>query len=196
MRVGLRLGARERGRALVRRADRGDMDDAPDTGRHAGVEQRAGAFDLHRLHVVAAAVLQHADAVHDRIDVLQQRPPGIGGREPREVGFDPCRIRKAPPRFVEAAAGRDQVMAVAVKARKDRGADQAVRTGHQHAHAVLPALLTALAVQFGHCCRVRVQRMRSSTTPWPHTLILSVTLPRTRIMRPIWRGRGAMAVML
>ena len=73
MRVGVRLGARERGRPFARRADRGDVDDAPDAALRAGVEQRAGALDLHRLHVVAPAVLQHPDAVHHRIDICQQR---------------------------------------------------------------------------------------------------------------------------
>ena len=149
MRIGLRLGAGELGRPLPRCADRGDMDDAPHPCLHAGVEQRAGARDLHRLHVVARAVLQHADAVHDRIDARKQRTPGVGGREPGEVGLDPSRIRKPPPRFLEAAAGPDQIMTVAMKTREHRGADQAVGAGHQNAHAAVLNLALNLALSSG-----------------------------------------------
>ena len=46
MRVGLRLGAGEVGRAFGRGADRRDMDHAADARAHAGIEQRNGAVDL------------------------------------------------------------------------------------------------------------------------------------------------------
>src|SRR6267154_2680385 len=49
---------------------------------------------------------------------------------------------------------------------------------------------------FVHCWRTRVQRMRSSTMPSLHMLSLSVTVPRSRIMRSIARGRGVMLEML
>ena len=117
MRVGLRLGARERGRRLRRRADRRDMDDAPDARRSAGIEQRAGALDLHRLHVVARAVLQHADAVHDRVDVGKQRPPGVGGRQPREVG-----ARSIAHREIAAAPRRSSGRRRSAHGRRDAGA--------------------------------------------------------------------------
>ncbi len=86
------------------------MDDAPDAGLGAGVEQGAGAVDLHRLHVVAPAVLQHSDAVHDCSDIGEQRAPGVGGREPREVGLDPLRVRQTPSRLLDGPAGGDQLM--------------------------------------------------------------------------------------
>ena len=52
------------------------------------------------------------------------------------------------------------------------------------------------AAQFEHFCRTRVQRMRSSTTPWAQALGRSVTAPRSQIMRPMRRGRGLAPEML
>ena len=50
----------------------------------AGGEQRRGGRDLDAPHVVARAVLQHADAIDHGVDAVEQRQPVAGQRQARK----------------------------------------------------------------------------------------------------------------
>ncbi len=65
---------------------------------------------LHALDVVAQAVLQHADAIDDGVDVLQERLPCRAVGEPRKVGRDPLRVRQAAARRADRPSGADHVV--------------------------------------------------------------------------------------
>ena len=134
----LRLGlaARERGRRRARRADRRDVHHALDAGALAGREQRAGRRDMNALHVVAHAVLQHADAIHHRVEAFEQRQPVAGQRQLAVIGRDPLRIGRAALGLPDGAACAGDLVAVAMQPRKARRPDQPIGSGHQHAHRI------------------------------------------------------------
>ncbi len=89
MRFRGRLGARKFRGACRVGADRGDVYHPANAGLHAGVKQRAGRGLLHTLHVVAPSILKDADAIHHRVDAVQQRQPRFRPVKPKEIGFNP-----------------------------------------------------------------------------------------------------------
>ena len=135
--LGVRLAAGERGRRRARRADRRDVHHALDARALAGREQRAGRRDLDALHVVAHAVLQHADAIDHRVEAFEQRQPVAGERQLAVVGRDPLRIGRAPLGLRDRAAGARDLMAVAIEPREAGRPDQPIGSGHQHAHRIV-----------------------------------------------------------
>ena len=70
--------------------------------------------------------------------------------------------------------------------------------GQEHRQSGCTSMIDCLSVdaQFAHFCRTGVQRMRSSTMPCRQALSLSLTVARSRIMRPLKGGFGVAAVML
>lgn len=135
--LGPRFAARKCRRPVRLGADRGNLDHALDAGAHAAVEQRLGAAELHALHVVAQAVLQHADAIDDRVDALQQRLPRLGARKLLEIRRDPLRVRQPAPRAAEISSGGNDIVTGGMQTRQACRADQAISAGDEHAHRVL-----------------------------------------------------------
>jgi hypothetical protein len=75
--------------------------DAPDASTLASLEQGHSRIELNAFDTVAQTVLQHADAIDDRVDPLQESLPCGGIGQLRKVGCDPSCIGKAPPRLID-----------------------------------------------------------------------------------------------
>jgi hypothetical protein len=67
-------------------------------------------FKLHTLHLIAQAILQHADAIDHRVDALQQRLPRLSARKLSEIRRDPLRVGQSAPRAAETSSGGDEVV--------------------------------------------------------------------------------------
>jgi hypothetical protein len=160
--LGSRLAARKHRRPIRFGADRRNVDDTLDARAHAAVEQRLGAIELHALHVIAQAVLQHADAIDHRIDAAQQGQPRAGVRKLVEISRDPLRVRQSAPRARDIPSCRDDLMPAGMKPRQAGRTDQAVSAGDEHAHGVLTGKLCMSA---GRAPRLRLS---SGTRRGPH----------------------------
>jgi len=170
LRIGDGLAGRELGRAVVADTQRRHVNDAPWSAGRAGGEQRERPGDVDALQVVARAGLERADTVHDRVDAGQQRLPVFLAIETVEIRFDPLRIAKAPARHRDRASGADEIMTVAVQARQDRRADQAISAGDENTHVFTRRTPTADDRQSsGACSRVSGRQRgtgRRANSPW------------------------------
>jgi hypothetical protein len=69
---------------------------------------------MHGPAIIAEPVLQHADAIDHRIDTGQARQP-VGFRVVTEIAGNPVKIGGQAARLGDIAAGRDDLMALAVQ---------------------------------------------------------------------------------
>ena len=77
-----RLRPREIGEPAAVDAERREMDDPPHARRLAGAPQRQRHVAVDPARRIAAAVLEHAGAIHDGVDAGEMGQPGLGGSWP------------------------------------------------------------------------------------------------------------------
>ena len=118
-------------------ADRRHLHHAPHARLLAGGEQGGGAVGVNSGRRVPGAVLQHAGAVHHRVDAGQMRQPVGGAGGLGDVERDAaCRLRQSGG-GAGAAGNRHHRVPLAGEAGQHGSTDQAGRPRQQHAQAAL-----------------------------------------------------------
>ncbi len=112
----------------------GEMDHAADRRAFAGLHQRRRAVDVRRPAGVAQCVLQHADAIDDRIHAIEQRSPCFRVGEFRKIGAHPVQPRVAAPGAGHVPGAGAHLPACPDRLAGHPGADEAAGAEDQDAH--------------------------------------------------------------